>query len=134
MTPMPSPAAPPGATAIQLYTLRDALAADADTALRSIAEIGFRVVEAFDLPTFAEALRSAAPRHGLTIAASHAGVIGDETHADDVLAAARDLGIPLVIQPWTDPGRWESVDGIRRIADELNRAAARAAGLGIRVG
>jgi sugar phosphate isomerase/epimerase len=50
------------------------------------------------------------------------------------LAAAAELGIGTVVQPWVEPKRWAAADGIRRLADELNAASVRAAGRGLRVG
>jgi len=124
----------PAAPAIQLYTVRDRLAADLDGALGGLASIGFRRVEAFDLLRYRGALGPGLARHGLTAIAAHAPLLSEER--DSVFAAAGELGIPLVIQPWTDPARWETPDGIRGVARELNDAAAAAGagGSGLRVG
>jgi sugar phosphate isomerase/epimerase len=125
---MPSDADP----AIQLYTVRRLLANDFDGTLAQLSEIGFRQVEAFDLPTFGDRLRTAAPRHGLTIPSTHAGIIGGDV--DRIVGMASELGIGLVIHPWTDPGRWQTRAEIEAIAAELNAAAARATFSRIRVG
>jgi sugar phosphate isomerase/epimerase len=125
---MPSAADP----AIQLYTVRRLLADDFDATLAQLAEIGFRDLEAFDLPTFGDRLRTAAPRHGLAIPSTHAGILGGDV--DRILGTAAELGIGLVVHPWTEPARWQDRAEIEAIAAELNAAAARAALSGIRIG
>ena len=117
---------------VQLYTVRAALDDDVDGTLATLAEIGFRRVEPFDLLTYRDALRDALPRHGLSAPTSHAEVLGPD--GVEALAAAAELGIETVIQPWVAPARWASADGIRALADELNAASVRAAGHGLRVG
>jgi sugar phosphate isomerase/epimerase len=123
--------AEPTDLAIQLYTVRAALARDLDATLEDLASIGFRTVEAFDLATYGERLAAALPRFGLTCAAVHAGVLDD---LDGSLERARGVGAGLVIQPWTEPARWERADDVRAIAEGLNRAATVAAGHGLRIG
>ena len=117
---------------VQLYTLRAGLAADVDATLATLAGIGFRRVEPFDLLTYQDGLRDALPRHGLSAPTTHADVLGPD--ADAVLEAAAELGIRTVVQPWVDPGRWSTAEGIRALADDLNAASNRAAGHGLRVG
>jgi sugar phosphate isomerase/epimerase len=124
---MPSAISP----AIQLYTVRRLLEQDFDGTLAKLAEIGFREVEPFDLPTLGERLATGLPHAGLRAPSTHAGILED---SDTVLAMAAELGIPLVIQPWTEPDRWTSVADIRAIADELNAAARQASASGIQVG
>jgi sugar phosphate isomerase/epimerase len=124
---MPSAISP----AIQLYTVRRLLEQDFDGTLAKLAEIGFREVEPFDLPTFGERLAAGLPRAGLRAPSTHAAILDDR---DTVVSMAGELGIPLVIQPWTEPDRWTSVADIRAIADELNAAAQQASASGIQVG
>ena len=117
--------------AIQLYTVRHLLEEDLEGTLARLAEFGFREVEPFDLPTFGARLATGLGRAGLRAPSTHAGILDDP---ETTLELAGELGIPLVIQPWTEPARWTSPDTVREIADELNVAAQRAAGSGIRVG
>jgi sugar phosphate isomerase/epimerase len=86
----PAPADPLGQRpGIQLYTVRDAMAADAPGTLKQLAAIGYRTVETFDLggrtPRDFRALLSA---HGLTCASCHLdfrngdnGALFDTAHA-----------------------------------------------------
>jgi sugar phosphate isomerase/epimerase len=117
--------------AIQLYTVRHLLEKGFERTLATLAELGFREVEPFDLPTFGGRLATGLPRAGLRAPSTHAGILDDP---DTVLALAGELSIPLVIQPWTEPARWTSADTVRTIADELNAAAQRASSSGVRVG
>lgn len=123
--------AEPTDLAIQLYTVRDWLADDLGATLADLAAIGFRTVEAFDLPTFAEPLAAALPGLGMTCPSVHAGVLDD---VDGSLAGAAAVGAGLVVQPWTEPGRWERREDVEAIAAGLNRAAEVAADRGLRIG
>ena len=73
------------------------------------------------------------PRHGLAAPTAHVGLLGG-ADLDAVFAAAVDLGIGIVIQPWVEPARWETEDGIRQLATELNSVAQAASAHGLRVG
>ena len=127
MTAMPEPTD----LAIQLYTVRAALARDVDATLEDLAAIGFRAVEAFDLATYGGRLAAALHRLGLSCPSVHAAVLDD---LDASLAGAAGLGAGLVIQAWTEPARWQRLEDIRGIADGLNRAARVAADHGQRIG
>ena len=118
---------------VQLYAVRAALAADADGTLGRLAGLGFRLVEPYDLLAFHGALRDGLPRHGLAAPTAHVGLLGG-ADLDAVFAAAVDLGIGIVIQPWVEPARWETEDGIRQLATELNSVALAASAHGLRVG
>jgi sugar phosphate isomerase/epimerase len=122
----------PTELSVQLYAVREALAADADGTLERLAEIGFRLVEPYGLVEHADRLRGAIGRHGLMAPTAHADLITGDPGA--VFEAAGSLGITMVVQPWTDPNRWESADEIVRLADELNTAADWASTEGLRVG
>jgi sugar phosphate isomerase/epimerase len=117
---------------VQLYTLREALAADAEQTLGELAELGFRLVEPFGLPESGGALRPMLDRHGLTAPTAHGKFLG--TDLDEAFAAARDLGVRTLVQPIVDPARWQDAAEVAAIADELNAAATAAAGYGLRVG
>src|SRR6478752_4720653 len=102
------------ALALQLYTVREALRADPDAALARLAAIGYRNVEAFDMVGFGRHLADAIERAGLRAVSAHQSLVGQDMEA--VCAAAADLAIRLVVEPWVDPDRWTTVDGIAAIA------------------
>ena len=117
---------------VQLYTLREALAADADRTLGELAELGFRQVEPFGLPQTAESVKPGLARYGLTAPTAHGKFL--EADQEAAFSAAADLGIQTLIQPSVDPARWQDAAGVAALAAELNQAAATAAGYGLRVG
>jgi tRNA nucleotidyltransferase (CCA-adding enzyme) len=122
----------PAELSVQLYTVRRQLAEDLDATLARLASIGFRQVEAFDLLANGARLGEALPRHDLRAPFAHVDVLGADRHA--VAAAAHAAGVTTVIQPWTEPNRWESLDDVGALADALNEAAAWASGEGLRIG
>ncbi|HZX02080.1 sugar phosphate isomerase/epimerase [Kribbella sp.] len=117
---------------LQLYTVRGKLEEDFDGTLARIAEIGYTTVEPFGVTAFADRLAEALPKHGLSAPTTHAGLLREDSAP--IYAAAKRLGITTVIDPHTDPARWQSADDIKAIADGLNKAAAEAADHGITVG
>jgi sugar phosphate isomerase/epimerase len=118
--------------AVQLYTVRSSLASEPDATLERLAGIGFRTVEPFDLLRYRDALRKGLPRYGLSAATAHADVL--DADRDAVFEAARELGIATVIQPWLEPKRFATADGIAGIASDLAAAVDRAAAFGLALG
>ncbi|MDH6181953.1 sugar phosphate isomerase/epimerase [Microbacteriaceae bacterium SG_E_30_P1] len=117
---------------VQLYTVRDAVTADADAAFTRLAEIGFRSVELYDFVDRAAQYKSALSASGLTPSSAHASLLGKDVVP--VFEAAKSLGIRTVIDPMVEASRWEKSDDVVAIADELNGIAAIAADLDLTVG
>ena len=117
---------------VQLYTVRDALAADFDGTLGKLAAFGFNHVEPFALLNFAGELRDGLANNGLTAPTTHMHLVDEDQ--DAIFALAAELGIETVIEPYVDPARWQSEAGISEVASELNAAASKAADHGLRVG
>ena len=117
---------------VQLYTLREALAADTDRTLGELAELGFRLVEPFGVPKTAASLQPALTRYDLTAPTAHGGFL--DGNGDEAFGAARDLGVQTLIQPSVDRARWQDAAGVDGVAEDLNRAAETAARYGLRVG
>ncbi len=117
---------------VQLYTVREALAADLDGTLARLAAIGFTQVEPFGLTQSATTLAPALAAHGLSAPSAHTSVIGADL--DAVLAAAAATGTTLVIDPHVDRARWTTAEDVAAIAAELNTAAQRAADAGVTIG
>ncbi|WP_309710491.1 sugar phosphate isomerase/epimerase [Pseudolysinimonas sp.] len=136
---MPNPA-----ISIQLWTVRDELAADLDGTLAKLASIGFTHVEAFGFVSRADELSAAFARHGITSPTGHASLAsGTENPFDssiavpapaEVFAAAQKLGMTTVFDPFVAADRWESVEEIAKTADALNGAARIGADYGVSVG
>lgn len=117
---------------VQLYTVREALAADPAATFARLAEIGFRSVELFGFVDRADEFAALLSGSGLDAPSGHASLVDQDVVP--VFEAARALGMTTVIDPFTDPARWTSGDDIAAIASELNRVAAIGADLGITVG
>lgn len=133
------------AISLQLYTVNAALDPDLDGGVRRLAEIGFDTVEAFAFVDRAAQLRSAFDAHGIAAKTGHAFLVEETiplpdgsvmtapSHAD-TFAAAKELGIEIVIDPFVGPDHWTTREGVERVAARLNAAAAEAAAHGLRVG
>lgn len=116
----------PPQIALQLYTLREALAQDFTGTLQRIAEIGFTAVESAFWPEgmtvqrAAELIRQA----GLTIMAAHIELpLGDQQQP--TLEALAALGCTRAIwHGWPQSPDYSSLAGIHRLADQYNAANA----------
>lgn len=137
----------PVQTSIQLFTVNAALEADLDGTLAKIAERGFTAVEPYDFVRRAEPLAAALRAHGLAAPTGHAFLASTSFVKPDgsgttvpvpapevVFEAAKVLGMHTVIDPYTAPARWESVEQIEETARLLNAAAEIGAQHGIGVG
>lgn len=117
---------------IQLYTLRDALQEDLPGTIRKVAEIGFTRVEPYNFVATAAELGAALQENGLTAPSGHAPLLSQDQ--DQIFAAAKELGIGTVIEPYITAEHWQTAEDIRATAAKLNAAARKGAEYGIRVG
>ena len=118
---------------VQLYSIRDALAADLPGALARLASLGVTQVEPFDIVSDPDGLRDALAATGLSAPSVHARV-GAGVELDRVFEAAAALGTQTVVHPYSAPEQWSSESGVDAVADELVRAADAAEAYGLRVG
>ena len=129
---------------VQLYTLREEFSADLQGSLDRLAEIGLRNVEAFDFVSRPAEIRAALDAAGLAAPTGHAPLLTDELWTPDgsiptpapevVFAAAAEIGIQTVIDPFVAPDRWLTDEGVTDIAERLNALVETAAGFGLSVG
>lgn len=122
--------------ALQLYTVRQALAQDAAGTLRRVHEAGYRSVETAPLPPgltareFGGMLRD----HGLAVAAVHEELPLGDSQAR-VLDAAAALGAArLIWHGWPRDPECGSLEGYRRLADRYADAARVAEDHGLQFG
>ena len=95
---------------VQLYSVREKFAEDPAAVLKRLAEIGFRHVEPYGVLENVETLRVGLPANGLTAPTAHARLIGADQHA--VFAAAAELGIDVVIDPYVGDEHWQNANDI----------------------
>ena len=137
----------PVQTSVQLFTVNAALEADLDGTLAAIAARGFTAVEPYDFVRRAEPLAASLTAHGLAAPTGHAFLASESfvlpdgsgttvpvPSPEEVFAAAKTLGMTTVIDPYTAPDRWTSVEQIEHTAGLLNAAAEIGVAHGIRVG
>ena len=139
---------------VQLYTLRERVAADLPGTLRELADIGFTAVEPHRWHEDVAGMRRALADAGLVAPSAHARLLqaadggasggGDASGSDDVrmeigpdaeamLDAAAELGITTVVQPVSPPEVWRSAAGVAQLAEQLGEVAALAARHGLQV-
>lgn len=119
---------------IQLYTLRDQLAADRDGTLARLAEIGYRAVETYDPTGDPAGFRATADALGLSVTSTHAYALFSKD-AGEVFDAVRTVGTDLAIIPGgIDAEQFTTLDGLRRTADLLAGFAEQAARHDVRIG
>src|SRR5690349_18032965 len=137
----------PVLTSIQLFTLREALDSDLDGTLAEVAARGFTAAEPYDFVRRAEPLAAALTAHGIAAPSGHAflasqsfvnpdgsGTTVPVPSPAEVFAAAKVLGMTMVIDLYTEPARWTSVEQIEETARLLNEVAVVGAVVGVRVG
>ncbi len=108
---------------LQLYSVRDELAKDVEGTIRALAKMGFVGLEPAGLPAgqTAKSFRKLINDLGMAVSASQGGTpAGDD--AQKVLDEAEGLGTKHVVCPWYDPKLFESMDGIKKVADVMNQA------------
>ncbi|MFK4640632.1 sugar phosphate isomerase/epimerase family protein [Paenarthrobacter histidinolovorans] len=117
---------------LQLYTLRNAIQEDLPGTIRKVAEIGYTQVEPYNFVATAAELGKALKENGLTAPSGHAPLLSQDQ--DEIFAAAKELGITTVIDPFLPAEHWQDAETIQGTAAKLNTAAKKGAEYGIRVG
>lgn len=117
---------------LQLYTLRNAIAEDLPGTIKKVAEIGYTQVEPYNFVATAKELGAALKENGLTAPTGHAPLMSQDQ--DEIFAAAKELGIATVIDPFLPAEHWQKAEDIQATAAKLNAAAKKGAEYGIRVG
>jgi sugar phosphate isomerase/epimerase len=125
---------PRGPVSVQLYSVRDRLSEDLEGTLERLAALGFTNVEPYgafvvDSNDYVTALAAT----GLRAPSAHAGVL-DLDDPSPAFEAAAAIGVRTIIDPAHRTDDWESIDGIARIAERINRAAEQAREYGLTFG
>jgi sugar phosphate isomerase/epimerase len=121
--------------AVQLYPLRDLLRDDVQGTLRSVAGAGYRAVELVGLPAMpAERLRDLLAAAGLRPMGAHVSLEAMRRDLAGELQRAAVLDCPRLIVPWLPQAERSTVDGVRRLADEMATIGERIEAAGSRLG
>lgn len=122
------------AIAIQLYTVRQALAQDFAGIIQQIADIGYQGVETAGFPGTTPAAASQLFRQlGLAVTSAHTPLpLGDQKN--EVLDTAAALGCQKIICAYLSPDQYKTLDQIKRNCDLLNEANAVAVAHGLSFG
>ena len=118
---------------VQLYSVRDAVDENLDSAVERLAGIGFTRVEPYAFHLRTADYKRAFAASGITAPSGHAAVI-DEDDPAAVFDAAAELGITTVIDPFIPTDRWQTSDDVHRIADRVNELSEQAKARGLEFG
>jgi sugar phosphate isomerase/epimerase len=118
---------------VQLYSVRDAVSENIDSAIQRLAAIGFTQVEPYAFHLRVDDYKRAFAAAGVTAPSGHAAVI-DAEQPEAIFDAAAELGISLVIDPFIPTGRWQTADDVKWLAGRVNALAEQANARGLRFG
>ncbi|HEX3010176.1 MAG TPA: sugar phosphate isomerase/epimerase [Bacteroidales bacterium] len=120
------------AVGIQLYTVRDALNANAVEALRKVAQLGYKNLElaGYSNGKFygmePSEFKKVVSDLGMTVISSHTGVEVKGVDTGNAQKMADDhakIGVKYCIQPWLVPERRKTADMYKQFVSELNLVA-----------
>jgi sugar phosphate isomerase/epimerase len=132
----PFPAKALNPIALQLWTIREAMATDADRALGRAKAAGFSAVEIAPLPPglTPERLAESLDRHDLAVVSIH-GDLPTPANIDQWTRIARECRCPKIVwHGWPRDPRFDTVAGVRDLISACNDAAAVARDHGLRFG
>lgn len=117
---------------IQLYTVRDIFAKRSEPTLVALARAGYREVEFAGYHGMApRAVRTILDRNGLTAPSAHVDLEDIRSRWPATLDAAKTIGHRYLVLAYLSQADRQSLDDYRRVADQLNTAAATAKAVGI---
>ncbi|YCM42889.1 sugar phosphate isomerase/epimerase [Verrucomicrobiaceae bacterium 227] len=124
---------------IQLYTLREELKADTSGTIKAVAEAGYQQGEMYGFPNCDDMIK-AARDHGLGLHSTHfewETVVNpsDAGFSDfqKVLEKAKKIELTHLVVPYLQDKDRKDLDGYKRVAGNLNKAAAIAKKAGIQL-
>jgi sugar phosphate isomerase/epimerase len=128
---------------IQLYSVRDQMAENLETALEGVAAAGFTEVEAAALPKKSgREIRAALDKAGLRCVSAHNSFEDLQSRMEQTVAFNKELGVKFIICPGPgyrnppSPGehRAMTIDDWHYNAEQFNRMGEKLAASGIRFG
>src|SRR5271170_5315275 len=112
------------AIGVQLYTVRDIILNNPPKVLTEISDIGYREAEVTsdNMDKIWDALIETKLKP-VSLHVAPDVFKGDLSHIDTVFAAAKMKGFSYVVYPYLPPDERGGLEGIKRLADNLNKAA-----------
>jgi sugar phosphate isomerase/epimerase len=118
---------------IQLYTLRKQAAADLPGTVAQIAKIGYKEVElAGFYDRTATDFRELLNKNGLTAPSSHISLTAIQTAPEKTFGDAKTMGNEWIVVPSPPPGKYDTVDDWKHLAEQFNTAATQVKAAGFR--
>ncbi|MCC9657877.1 sugar phosphate isomerase/epimerase family protein [Rhodopirellula halodulae] len=125
---------------LQLYTLRDAMNADAEGTLKAVADAGYRQVELMNIDDDAVRLAAIARDHGLIVHSAFMdfNVIAEPNKegvasVEQTLELAERIGLRHVVFGYIAKHQRDTADKCKAIADRANKAADQTRNAGMRM-
>jgi sugar phosphate isomerase/epimerase len=117
---------------LQLYTVRDEMAANFEGTLARVAAIGYREVEfAGYLDRNPRAVRAILDQNGLVAPSAHIPIELLRTKWRAALDDAQVVGHRFLVIPWIPAEERRTLDDYKRVAELFNRAGAEAKAVGV---
>ena len=114
---------------LQLYTLRDQIAADTAATIKAVAEAGYKQVEPYRSPE-TDAMIAAAKDNGLAVNSMHFdwNTIVEATDPampdfEKVVSSAKEHGLSHLVIPYLQDTARKDLDGYKATAEKFNKAA-----------
>lgn len=123
--------------ALQLYSIRDALSTDLEGTIRKIAAMGYQAVEAWGGLAGGDMARPAAlfQELGIKVISTHGRLDPDDPEQQKTqLKGMEQLGVNTLVFPWLPPENFTTIEGIKRVCEQLNAIHAIAHANGLRFG
>ena len=124
---------------IQLYTMRDAMKADTSATIKAIVDAGYKQGEMYGFPNCDDIIK-ASRDHGLDMNSTHfewETVVNpsDEGFSDfkKIIEKAKEIEISHLVIPYLKDKDRKNLDGYKRVAGNLNKAAVLAKEAGIQL-
>ncbi|GGK26337.1 sugar phosphate isomerase [Deinococcus malanensis] len=119
--------------ALQLYTLRDEVAADMVGVLQHVAGIGYRGVEFAGFGGVpAREVRLVLDSEGLSAVACHVSAAAMREDFEQAAAGVLEVGAPYIVCPWIEPGLVHDAAGWSAFTRELEQWARACAERGLK--
>ncbi len=123
---------------LQLYTLRNEIAADTSKTIKAVVDAGYHQGEMFGFPD-CQPMIDAAREHGLALHSSHIqwqSITEPEAGGipfSEILGKAKGIGLSHLVVPYLEDKHRMDLDGYKATAEKLNAAAVEAKNAGIQL-